>query len=208
MNTRHASLRWIVLVGVLVGFAAVVMFLAPGDLVVRDLPPQLADEPDIYVEDGVITQFDNDGALQYRLRAERITHHERDQHWQLAAPSVELHEATGAPWHVESRSGEMRTVVDPDGVDEARLELHGSVKLAQDPPGDGFTEVSTESMVVYPGRQLARTDQPVMIETNTGRVRAPGLEVDLGNGRMKLLSASEQRVSILVPPDRLTSSPR
>ena len=91
-------------------------------------------------------------------------------------------------------------------ADEERVELRGNVTLAQDRADGSFTRVRTESLVVYPGQQRARSDQAVMIETDTVNVRAGGFEADLASGRMEFSSSTDQRVSFVVQPDQLNTA--
>ena len=206
-NPQRTLIRWSTVAAAVCGFAGIAVYWAPGDRSGPPLPPEFAEEPDAYLEDGVITHFREDGSLHYRLRASRVTQFERKGLSMLASPTLELYQAQTSPWRVESRTGEVRIVVDPDGVDRERVELHGRVRLTQDRGDGAFTKVSTESLVFFPDQQRARTEQTVMIETDTVSVRAAGLEADLASGRMDFSSSTDQRVSIVVQPDQLDTVP-
>ena len=190
-----------------VGFAAVAVLLVPGELRSPELPPEFADEPDIYLEDSVITRFRDDGTVHYRLSAERISQFERDRVARLIAPVLELHEVDGPPWTVESRRGDVFTVARAEGGEEERVELQGEVRLTRDIGGPEFAEMRTEYLVVHPDRRHVRTDQPVMIETSSGRLSAAGLEADLASRRVELFRSANQRISILVEPHQQNGSP-
>ncbi len=204
MITRPSTLRWWLALGVvIVGFATVAIFMVPGDLREPELPPELADEPDAYLEGGVITQYRADGTLNYRLRTSRIAHFERDGVTRLSVPEFELHSPQAPPWHISSESGETVRVLDSSSGQEEQVRLHGDVRLIQNGGSAGFTEVRTESLLLYPKRQFARAAEPVIITTGAGSGSAAGIEADLSSGRMRLFSSNSQRVRIVVQPDQL-----
>ena len=193
---------WFGLGLVAAGFAALAVVVAPDD-VALEVPPDFADEPDLFIEDGVVSQYREDGSLHFRLRSERITHFERDREdrdsiAELAQPNLELHASEWPePWHVRAASGDLRTAAAAAGGEE-RLNLRGDVVLRQERGGDGFVEVRTSLLTLYPDRQLAQTDQPVIIASEAARASAAGLEANLRSGEMKLLSSPSQRVAVVV----------
>lgn len=195
------------------GFALLALFVPPGDGGRPELPPEFAAEPDVYLEEGDITQFRADGSLHYRLRAERVSYFLRDEITELDAPTLELHSTSAPPWRLAAATGEVRTVPrqgdaveggndGSEGATEEEVTLRGEVLLRRKTAG-GFTEVSTEQLVLYPERQFARADKPVMIATPARRATAAGLRADLRSGRMTLVSSTHQRVAVVVdPPSR------
>ena len=172
------------------GFAALAIWVQPGARDDAELPPEFAAEPDVYLEDGDILQYRADGSLHFRLRAARVSYFLGDAATELDRPELELHDAAAPPWRLTAASGEMRR-------GEEEVVFRGTVTLRQD-RHDGFTEVTTEELVLYPQRQFARVDEPVMIATPAHRATAGGLEADLQSGRMALFSSTQQRVAIVV----------
>ena len=189
-------------------FAGVAIYLSPSEEDPPTLPPELADEPDALVEKGTITQYRDDGALNYRLRAERISHFEDAGSSTLQAPVLELHDRDQPPWRVASRTGEVRTASGPSGEADEQVSLRGDVSLAQDRLSGAFTRIRTESLTLFPGRRQARSEQTAMIETETVSARVAGFEVDLASGRLALFSSADQRVSIVVQPHQQTATHR
>ena len=211
---------WAVVALIGAGFAMLAIVVQPGEGA-RELPAEFATEPDVYIEEGDVMQFRADGSLHYRLRAGRASYFESKAITWLDAPQLELHDASATPpWRLTAHTGEVRTVstsasilagatalqgeteaetVDTEGDTEEEFTLRGAVRLRQD-RDDGFTEVSTEQLVLYPSRQFARADQPVMIATPASSATAASLDADLRSGRMRLFSSTHQRVSIVVEP--------
>lgn len=198
---------WRTLVVLIVaGFGALVLLMRPGERTDSSLPPGLAEEPDLYLEDGIVTQYRADGSLDYRLAAERISHFEQprqpgDRLAVLVEPRLALYREDAPPWQVRAAEGTLRQAPLASGGEE-RVELRGDVRLVQsraDGQGDA-REVRTEALNVYPARQHASTDQRVVLLAAVGRASAAGLEADLASGQMTLRSATGQRVSIVVDP--------
>lgn len=198
---------WRTLVVLIVaGFGALVLLMRPGERTDSSLPPGLAEEPDLYLEDGIVTQYRADGSLDYRLAAERISQFEQprqpgDRLAVLVEPRLALYRADAPPWQVRAAEGTLRQAPLASGGEE-RVELRGNVRLVQsraDGQGDA-REVRTEALDVYPARQHASTDRRVVLLAAVGRASAAGLEADLASGQMTLRSAAGQRVSIVVDP--------
>lgn len=200
---------WRTLVVLIVaGFGALALLMRPGERPASSLPPGLAEEPDLYLEDGIVTQYRADGSLDYRLAAERISQFEQprqpgDRLAVLVQPRLALYREDAPTWQVRAAEGTLRQAPPASGSEE-RVELRGDVRLVQsggDGDGQGDArEVRTEALNVYPARQRASTDRPVVLLAAVGRASAAGLEADLASGQMTLRSAAGQRVSIVVDP--------
>ncbi len=192
--------RWYWGGGAAAAFVLVLVLLASEAPPAPELPPELRDEPDVYIDGAVITQYREDGGIRYRIESDEIRRYERDGLATLDRPLLDLHRPAAPPWRVRAESGVLRTVPGPSGPPEEQLLLRGDVVLQRD-LGDGGTLVlSTALLYLYPERQYARTDRPVMIETPGRRSTAAGFEGDLERGWMRLSSAPGQRVHIVVAP--------
>ena len=189
------------------GFAALALLIAPGRRADAELPHELADEPDAYLRNGVITQYREDGSLHYRLTAEQVSYFNRSDgdFTRLSAIVLHLPSATSPPWRLEAERGRVRSVPAADQADnvEEEVTLLGDVTLRQDRGDSRFTAVYSDALVVYPARQFVHTDRDVMIVTEASRAKAAGLEADLPSGSMKLFSSGRQRVSIVVEPNSI-----
>ena len=165
-----------------------------------DLPPELRDEPDVYIDGAVITQFRADGGIRYRVESDEIRQYERDGVATLDRPRLDLHRPAESPWRVTAERGALRSVPGPSGAPEDELLLRGNVVLRRDLGGGATIVLTTALLYLYPERQYARTDQPVMIEAPARRSTAAGFEGDLERGWMRLSSAPGQRVHIVAAP--------
>ncbi|MCZ6618242.1 MAG: LPS export ABC transporter periplasmic protein LptC [Gammaproteobacteria bacterium] len=187
----------------LAGVVAGIWFLAgrfdegPGRQV---LPAELADEPDLYMEEAIITQFRKDGALKYRLAAREIRHFEPEKVTRLLAPELTLYSLENPPWHLASVRGNIRQNSTRSGDAEEVVQLRELVTVRQEFADGRYMNLHGASLDLYPDRQYAETDQDVMIDTQVGRTRAVGLEAYLERGLIKLSSTAQQRVHTIVLP--------
>ena len=166
--------------------------------------------PDVYLEDGDISRFRDDGTLHYRLRATRIEHFEQagpgGETTRLAVPTLTLHTPDGPPWHLAARDGEVHVggARAPRRREAAaaheQATLRGDVVLAQRHDDGRFTELRTDALTLHLGLETAHADQPVMIATESSRSTAAGFKADLASGRFELRSSPSKRVSVVVEP--------
>ena len=187
--------------GALLGAAALWLWdplAAP--LVPESLPDELADEPDLYMEDALITQFQPNGSMKYQLHSTQIRHFERDNLTRLAAPVLTLHNPDRPPWKIDAAQGYIRRRADEHGAPEEVVFLRRDVGLEQRFEDGRRLRIESPSLYIYPDRQFAETEQAVMIDTEVGRTTAVGLRGDLQRGLLKLFSSTQQRVHTIVLP--------
>ncbi len=178
------------------------VYMYSGERTPAPLPPELADEPDIYMERAAITRFGAKGGVRYRLEADRIRQFEERSVTYFENPAMRLHQESGPPWMANASHGELRQASAKDGAKDERLRLIDNVELTrQHDDGQRFSLTTTE-LDVYPARQYAQTDHAVMIETSGSRTTAAGFEADMERGWVKLLSGPAQRVHVVVEPRR------
>lgn len=214
-GVRPAPALWLGIGLAIAAFAVVVLVVAPGEMDDPALPPELAAEPDLYVEDGRITQHDEHGRVRYRLRAKRISHFERRDdaagETRMDTLAFELPDAA-MPWrgradrgHAASAPGEGKG---KGKGKEERLRLVGNVELSQQRRAGAFTRLSTDALTLLPERRLAESDQAVIIVTENSRMSAAGFKADLASGRIRLLSSTEQRVRVVARTSQAAMRPR
>lgn len=182
----------------------------------------LPGEPDLIMEGAEISQFDATGDLAYRIIAATITHFPVTDHTLLETPRVTLYRDAAAPWEISARRGRIEgggnlldpglmRAADPDAPDslESSTEAGEIVVLEDDVivrrqrrAGD-FVALSTSRLDLFPGREYASTDRPVIIDTDSGRTMATGLRAELDTGRLLLGPSDTDRVRTTLFPDRL-----
>ena len=177
------------------------VYMYSGDDAPTPLPPELADEPDVYIEGAAITRFAADGGIRYRLWADRIKQFEQRSVTFFDNPVIRLDQQVGPPWQARASRGEIRQRPVDDGTEEEHLHLADSVKFTRQYEDGRQFALATAALDVYPERQYAVTDQAVMIETSGSKTTAAGFEADMERGWMKLLSVPGRQVHGVIEPD-------
>ncbi len=172
---------------------------SPGPL---ELPPELLGEPDLYMEDAIITQYQPDGSMKYQLVSHQIRHFERDGLTRLTAPRLTLHNQTQPPWKVESDHGYVRRRTNDLGEAEETVFLRSNVKLEQRYDDGRRLRLESPSLYIFPDAQYAETEQNVIVDSDISRTKGVGLQGNLQSGVLKLFSSAQQRVHTIVLPEQ------
>ncbi len=162
------------------------------------LPPELREEPDLFVHDAVIHQFHPDGKRKYLLHATTINHFDRDALTRMQQPDLLL-ESQQDPWRATSDYGSVRKQTAPDGTLEEVVFLRQSVELSQTRKPPRYLSMRTSSLYLYPDREYVETDQSVTIDTHTGRTKASSMKGNLGTGVLLLAGDTKQVQTIVLP---------
>lgn len=134
-------------------------------------------------EDGPASYFagvefigsDDQGRLEYALRAERAEHFPGREEVELTAVAMTLMDDGAADWLLSADQGLAPT-------DGELVHLDGDVVVA---PADGTGPViRSASMTLHPERELATSLVEVVVEEGRSRMVGMGFEADLGAGRM------------------------
>jgi LPS export ABC transporter protein LptC len=167
-----------------------------------ELPAELLGEPDLYMEDAIITQYQPDGTMKYQLASHQIRHFERDNLTRLTAPRLTLHSQTQPPWTVESDHGYVRRRTNHLGDSEETVFLRRNVKLEQRYDDGRHLRLESPSLYIFPDAQYAETDQNVIVDSDISRTMGVGLQGNLQHGVLKLFSSEQQRVHTIVLPEQ------
>lgn len=167
----------------------------------REFPEELRGEPDLYMRDALITEFDADGSMKYQLASQQIRHFEIDQLTRLTNPKLSLYNPTQPPWQISSEHGYIRETQSFQAREEVVF-LRENVELKQVYADGRHLRLRSPALYLYPEREFAETDQDVMIDTDVGRTKAVGLKGDLQRGSLNLFSSAAQRVHTIVLPNQ------
>jgi lipopolysaccharide export system protein LptC len=102
------------------------------------------------------------------------------------------------PWEITSREG--RILPSSDYREEV-VELWSNVLVSQSGDGSKFVTIETNSITVYPGRDYAETDEPVLIKNQSGRTTAAAMKAFLDTGKFMFYSTPIDTVTTIFPPD-------
>lgn len=182
--------------------AGSIMLIDPFTDTTQSPPPsqEFVDEPDLYMEDAVITQYRPAGDIKYKLAADQIRRFENDNLTRLVEPRLQLYRDVQPPWVVASRHGYVRNRPNAAGTPEEVVFLRENVVLSRHYDDGRHLRLQTPSLHVFPDRHYAETDQNVMIDTDVGRTTAVGLKGDLQRELLFLSSTARERVHTIVLP--------
>lgn len=196
--SRHRT--WILLTLLLVAGGIALVVLERRTMVLPPPLPTPEEEPDFVMEGAVVSQFDTDGLLRYRLSAEEIRHFEAEALTRMLGPNISLHDHGQAPWHVSARLGTLHRPGPGAGEESVRLEQ--DVVLQHTARNGRWIRLTTQALVLYPDRQFAETDQNVTIDSQIGRTTATGLKGDFRLGTISLTSTPDRPVHTVVDPEQ------
>ena len=138
--------------------------------------------PDSFIEDIDLTVMDENGHLQYRVRAEHMTHFPNEDLLRLRRPDINIIRTDGTVWHIKSERGETTTAGD-------RLWLLGEVDIHRpETATGGAIHVVTSDLLVKPEEELAETEHAVTITGKRYVINAIGMNADFRTGTLELLS--------------------
>jgi len=185
------------------------------------LPPELKDEPDLYINAATIHQFRADGSRKYLLKADNVNHFDDQSVTRMQAPNLLLDskqstrpiagagaeasaDTSAAPWRATSNIGYVRQRPGPSGASEEVVLLKEDVVLSQTREPPRYLSVRTTSLYLYPDREYVETNDSVTIDTHTGRTKAAGMRGNLTTGVLRLVgdssSSKATRVQTIVLP--------
>ena len=139
-------------------------------------------DPDFIAEDFGIAKMSASGKPEYSLSAARMLHYPDDESTDIVAPRMVQRHDNAAPIVIRADRG----LISRNG-DEASF--YGNVVVVREAGrGRGELRIQTEHLQIVPDRDLARTDQPVVITEGRSRLAGVGLEFNNKTRQFALLS--------------------
>ncbi len=136
----------------------------------RDAYLAVAGGPDVVVDLMALTRFDINGEPHYYLDARRVTHLPGEENSQLEDPVV----------HYTRENMRVRLAADA-GVardDGERVDLAGTVRGERELPGRPVSYFASDSLVIWPNVEAAKSTDPVVLTQNGAEVRGSGMTAD------------------------------
>lgn len=144
------------------------------------------DIPASYLIDSHSQHFDNEGHLNYEIKASKIVHYQavpgyarNTDYADISAPNITLYSKVSSPWHITARQG----VSNSDG---SQLTLTDDVHAWQQLPNGERSELNTDELIIHIKRNYVETDKAVIINNSGHTIKAIGLEADLNTDSLRL----------------------
>ena len=156
-------------------------------------------DPDYYLENARVKQYDDMGQLHHQLDAQRFTHYPVTDITTLQAPTLSLAPTSDtSPWQIVADHGR---ILRSTGYRDEIVEFWGQVVVTRAEEDGKFTTILTDSLSVHPGSRHAETDTPVTVKNQRGETQAAGIEAFFEQDRFVFHSSLEQSVTtIFLPP--------
>lgn len=138
--------------------------------------------PDAFIEDMDLKVMDEQGRLEYRVKARRMVHFPNDKRFSLEQPDIRILQSNGDNWYIRSERGEATEAADIiwllGAVDISRPQTAASRRL----------HIVTSDLLVHPDDEIAETENEATITSDLFRVNAIGMKADFSNDTLELRS--------------------
>ncbi|MBT3427661.1 MAG: LPS export ABC transporter periplasmic protein LptC [Gammaproteobacteria bacterium] len=158
----------------------------------KEREPMFGNQPDLYLLNASISQFNQQGNLDSVIAAQKFTHYPLTDVTTLKQPNVRLYSlGNSQPWNIVSENGRLLSLSE---YRQEVVELWDGVQAARFDGNQQALSFQTENLLVYPGQHLVKCDQKVVISNATSETTAAGMQARFDIGRFKLYSSENQRV--------------
>ncbi|MBO9484428.1 MULTISPECIES: LPS export ABC transporter periplasmic protein LptC [Gammaproteobacteria] len=159
--------------------AIVTVSASPSEIIRQDA--------DYFLVDALVKEYDATGALQYQLQSGSITHYPHNDNTLLQQPILTNLSDSGQLTVSTSENGKLL----PGGKD---IELWDNVVVIQSSPSvrqQGYEQqlrMDTDFLTIATDKEIADTDRPVLITSDTGETQAIGMTAWYQQGKIQLKS--------------------
>lgn len=137
---------------------------------------------DYYTVDFTTTAMSDKGKPLHRLRAQRLVHYMDDDTSTLIQPRIQIFEDKTPPWHIRSDLGWISS-------QGKTVKLKGNVQMRRKAgPHTRAIHAHTTWLLIRPDNNFATTDRPITATSPGFEVKSVGMNINLDQGRLQLLS--------------------
>ena len=145
---------------------------------------------DAFVVNMDLKVMDEQGRLQYRLKASRMTHYPNSERFHLEQPDIWIMQTSGDDWHINSERGE--TTEDADII-----WLLGAVDIKrQQTATSSPLHIVTSDLLVKPDKEQAETKQAAIITSGQIRVEGTGVKANFKKDTIKFRHSVRGRYDV------------
>jgi lipopolysaccharide export system protein LptC len=145
---------------------------------------------DAFVENMDLKVMNEQGLLDYRLKARRMTHYPNGKRFLLESPDIKILQDNGDTWRIVSERGETTEAAD-------MIWLLGAVDIKRERSATrGPVHIVTSDLLVRPEQELAETEQAATITADRFQLEGIGVKADFRNDTMELRSSVRGRYDV------------
>lgn len=159
-------------------------------------PPK--DEPDVYMVNATVKQFDSKGKIQHIVSASRFTHYSQSQITTLSLPVIELFmDSASDPWTILSSEG---SILPEKGEAFETLELWGKVSASRTYADGDLVNIESENLTVIPDKEFIESKSDISITNAISVTEAGGMSAFLKKKQYRFFSSKNKRVHSVFTP--------
>jgi lipopolysaccharide export system protein LptC len=140
---------------------------------------------DSFMEDVTAMQFGESGKPSMKLITARMVHYPENDSTDILAPHVTIFRKSPKPWYIESNFAKTSK-----GLDEILFYSNVSIHHPADAENPN-TSLRTETLTIFPDRQIASTDRAVTFIQPDTTIHAIGMLANLNDNTIKLLAQAK-----------------
>lgn len=139
-------------------------------------------KPDAYMENVISTVLNKEGKPSLKIETPKMIHYPEGDTTHLTTPHVTVYRQSPKPWTIDSDYATAS-----QGVTQILFWSHVVIHHPTDSVNPNTT-LQTPSLTIFPDKQIAKTDQAVVLKQPDATVHAIGMLANLDDGTIKLIS--------------------
>ncbi|WP_049723622.1 LPS export ABC transporter periplasmic protein LptC [Gilvimarinus polysaccharolyticus] len=182
MRARQPK-SWILLISLCCALIYAALQYSPRDMALINADTKIHKQfPQSYMKGIVDRTYDNAGKLKHKMiaRSAQSFSDGTVSNNKVEQPEVTIYrQANAAPWQLSAKQGTSYA---------GTITLQDDVLARNEQDRYGLITLTTAKLTIDTEQQFAHTDKPVTMRSERGTTRAVGLNAELDNGRIELLS--------------------
>lgn len=140
------------------------------------------ERPDAIMENVVATIINKEGKPSLKIETPKMIHYAENDTTNITTPHVTVYRESPKPWTIDSQYAQAT-----HGIAQINFLNHVVIHHPEDKLNP-TTTMQMPSLTVFPDKQIAQTDQAVILTQPDTTIHAIGMLANLNNGTIKLLS--------------------
>lgn len=168
--------RWLISV---VAFAMLVLVFQSDEAPTLSVLQTDIPDSDYFMQNVTVYQYDQGGSITNTLRANRMQHYIDKNLSILTKPTIIYNRSQTGNWILQSPRGELVNDVELTLLDSVTIEEFNQSKQSE-------SKISTKNLLINLQRNVASTQEKVLIESPFLKAKSDGFEFDLGKEIIQL----------------------
>jgi LPS export ABC transporter protein LptC len=128
-------------------------------------------EPDYTIQGLSLNKYGHEGLLSQQIDSDKATHYPHNDSVSFEQPRIILRQGSTPQWGITSNEGQL--------IKDQILILNGNVQFVPLQQDSGVFSLSTQALNINLSEQVADTDSLVVIESDTTKLTAVGMNMNM-----------------------------